>query len=587
MRITYKLIIIVSFFQYNVMAQKGTNSLSVGDILPDVTIDKIINSKNSNIKISAFKDRLLIIDFWSTNCSGCIEALPKFDVLQNHFGDLIKILPVTTEARLLAANFWKKNKYTKNLNLSSVVEDQVLSAYFPHKSIPHEVWIYKGKVVGITSSDYVDTYHINQVLNNENINWPLKYDFYSFDGAKQTLFTLDTNQVDTNFKTIKYAAISDYKEKVNSEGFSGGFGIVRDKKNKTVRTWFLNQPIYISYILNWQNIVHMDSLTKPSYSVDPNQVLWEVADKSKYRYEKKAGYAQDWIKIHGICFESMNPDTGQTDVMVYKTIINDLDRLLGLKVRWEKRKEKILKLVVTSKSNLLAKHNSAKKELLQNLVYELNQQENNPYVFDETKYTESVDIDFNFSSWTDIRTIRNAIKPYGLDLVEEQRVVDKLIFSEIDGGFVLDRKMMADAQLRKIASMKNVKTINLSDGKSFLENNKNKSGIVVTPSGLQYKVLKQGTGVIPKANDKVSIQFTSMLINGQIFQSSFETGKAFITKISDAIPGWKEALSMMHVGSKWILYVPADLAYGQHSLRGTIPPNSPVIFEFELLQITN
>ncbi|WP_158797412.1 FKBP-type peptidyl-prolyl cis-trans isomerase [Pedobacter sp. L105] len=567
------------------MAQKDIKPLTLGDNLPEITINKIINSNLQSFKTSDFKNQLLIIDFWETTCSGCVASLPRYDTLQHQFNYKIKILPVTDEPGTLTVNFWRRNKYTKNVHLPSVIEDKVFSLYFPHKSIPHEVWVNKGKIIAITSSEYVDAYHIKKVLNDEKVDWPLKYDFYSFNGSKQSLFILDSNQVDVKSTAVKYSAISDYREKVNSEGFSGGAGVIRDANSKTVRAYFLNQPIYTSYIQSFAKIVSMDSLVKPSYLVDPNQIVWEVSDRSKYKYETKSGYTQDWIRIHGICFESVNPDTGQADIMVYKSIVNDLDRLLGLHVRWEKRNEKVLKLIITSKSDLLSKHNFNHKNFLQTLVYQLNQKENNPYVFDETGYSEEVNIDFNFSSWTDIQNIRKTIQPYGLDLIEEKRLVDKLIFTEVDGGMVLDSKMMKDADARRRTSIQQAKTIDPTDNKSFLEINKRKVGVVNTPSGLQYKILKQGNGTKPIGNERVSVQYTGMLINGQVFESSFEKGKPFITNTTDVIQGWKEALAGMSVGSKWILYVPAELAYGEHTMRGTIPPNSTLIFELELLQI--
>ncbi len=104
------------------------------------------------------------------------------------------------------------------------------------------------------------------------------------------------------------------------------------------------------------------------------------------------------------------------------------------------------------------------------------------------------------------------------------------------------------------------------------------------PSGLQYKVIKTGTGVKPSLNDKVSVHFTGTLINGKIFDSSYQTGRPFTTKVTELIEGWKEALQLMSEGSKWILYIPSELAYGTHTNHG-IPPNSTLIFEVELLKV--
>jgi thiol-disulfide isomerase/thioredoxin len=430
----------------------GTSNLTVGDQFPDFVIKTIIHSSKRTARTSDFKNQLLIIDFWSTWCPGCIEALPKMDSLQKQFGTKIKILPVTDQAESIVTGFWKANENTRNLRLPSVVEDRLFASYFRHQTIPHEVWIDKGIVIGITTAEYVDVSNIQKVLSGKSVNWPVKNDFYVFDKTKP-LFVPDSNQININRTFLKYAAIDSYKDGINSEGFTGGSGIVRDSKTKTIRVYFLNQPIFNSYLYYWSNVLNMHSLIKPSFSYYPNQFVFETADRLRYQYisKKVSGYEQDWVRKYGICFESVNPDTGQTDKAVYKTVIADLDRLLGLKVRWEKRSEKVLVLVrtaqqdrVKSKSTIpfdetghpVALHYIQKGTLhqfregnLSTLVSIMNQEETNPYVFDETSYQGKVDMDLIFPSWTDIAAIRKALQPYGLDLKEEERIVDKFVFT--------------------------------------------------------------------------------------------------------------------------------------------------------------
>ncbi|SHG10713.1 TlpA family protein disulfide reductase [Pedobacter caeni] len=423
----------------------GLSNLNIGDSLPDFSIPKIINTPKSTAKTSEFKEQLLIIDFWSIYCSGCIEALPKMNALQKLFGNKIKILPVTYESEALVSEFWKKNRNTKGLGLPSVVEDQIFASYFRHQTIPHEVWIYKGKVIAITTSQYVDEPNIRKVLNGESIKWPPKNDFYQFDGNKESLFKLQDAASKANATHLKYAITGAYKEGVNSEGLSGGVGIVRDSIHKTVRTFFLNQDIYTAYLLNWAKKINPYQLVKPSFSNIPNQVVWEVEDKSRYFYDPKTSYLAEWIRGNGICFESLNPDTGQTDKEIASTTITDMNLLLGLNVRWEKRKEKVLLLILKRGGEKLKSSNNIKNKEdhlvnkngiqyfrslpLSTLTYKLNQQKENPYVFDETNYNEAVDLDLKIPSWTDIPAIRKALAKYGLDLIEEERMVDKFVFT--------------------------------------------------------------------------------------------------------------------------------------------------------------
>lgn len=420
--------------------------LKVGDQLPDFIIPKIIRSSREQANTADFKDQLLIIDFWSIYCTGCIEALPKMDSLQKQFGNQLKILPVTFEAKELVENFWKKNKYIQNLSLPSVVEDQYFSSYFRHTSIPHEVWINKGKVIAITTAQYVDESNIKKVLSGSEINWPVKNDFYKFDATKWPLFMLNEDQVGASSPILQYTAIRGYKEGVNSEGLSGGSGIVRNEKKKTIRTFFLNQSIYSAYSVNWNKLINLKDLIKPVLSATANQFLWEVTDRSRYVYDHNKAYQAEWIRKNGICFESLTPDTGQTDVQIAASVVRDLDRLLGLQVRWEKRKEKVLVLIRTTKEGKLKgkppviKGQRFKDEPLSQLIYTINQQEGNPYVFDGTGYKELVDIELNITSWTDIPSIRKELNRYGLDLKEEEREVHKFVFSEVNGGlFIRDQ----------------------------------------------------------------------------------------------------------------------------------------------------
>lgn len=440
----------------NVKLLAGIPDLKIGDSLPDFLIPRIINSDKPAVRTADFKKQLLIIDFWATSCGGCIAALPKLDALQKQFGDKIKILPVTYEPEKLVIDFWSRNRNTRNLALPTVVEDQLFESYFRHQVIPHEVWVYKGKIIAITIPQYVDEHNIRKVLDGEDIKWPVKNDFYTYNGEKQPLFQLNHSQIDTASTPLKYAAISDYKEGIGTA--FGGWGVVRNKGNKTIRAYFLNQSVYNLYFLSWSAVVPAGKLVRPSINL-PNQVVWEVADKSKYIYnpaDPKGAYQEDWTRQHAICFESLNPDTGQTDAEVYQSVISDLNYLLGLNVRWEKREETVLNLVRTTTEDKLKSKTVLKDhddqfqtkgtlQLFRNisingLVYKLNQQAENPYVYDESHYPGKVDLDLDIPSWTDIPAIRKALSKYGLDLKEEKRMVDKLVFTELDGGLLSDSK---------------------------------------------------------------------------------------------------------------------------------------------------
>ena len=124
---------------------------------------------------------------------------------------------------------------------------------------------------------------------------------------------------------------------------------------------------------------------------------------------------------------------------------------------------------------------------------------------------------------------------------------------------------------------------NKTDGAKFLEENKKKPGIKTTASGLQYKVVKEGTGAQPKPTDMVTVNYRGTLIDGTEFDSSYKRGQPATFPVNGVIKGWTEGLQLMKVGSKYQLFVPANLAYGERSVSPELGPNATLIFEVELL----
>jgi FKBP-type peptidyl-prolyl cis-trans isomerase FklB len=122
-------------------------------------------------------------------------------------------------------------------------------------------------------------------------------------------------------------------------------------------------------------------------------------------------------------------------------------------------------------------------------------------------------------------------------------------------------------------------------GEAFLAENKKKEGVKTLPSGLQYKVIKAGTGKKPKLNENVTVHYRGTLIDGAEFDSSYRRGQPASFPVSGVIPGWTEALQLMEEGAKWQLFVPSNLAYGERGTGGIIGPNATLIFEIELISV--
>jgi thiol-disulfide isomerase/thioredoxin len=448
--IIISLIISVSCKQQNKKGQDDSgkpasifpgSTVNIGDNVPDISIPKIINSDKSSAEISDYKDKLLILDFWSTGCSGCIKGLPLLDELQKKFGDRIAILPVTPESDTLISKFLKKNKYTKNLTLPMVVEDKALGEIFRYKNITHDVWIYKGKLIAVTGSEYADDHNIQLILDGKSVNWPVKNDFLPPFNYDKPLHVVKPGDNSDKGNPSQYSVVLGYIPDATSKQ-----GTSYDSVTHARRIYFVNFSILPAYIVNW-------------YFLDPktnempanNQIVLEVKDRTKYcynedpndhQYDPKWGYRAEWNIKNQISYESVAIDLKQDPKEQYRTVIRDLDRLLGLSGRWEIRKTKCL-ILVNSRNNTKLKTNGGdyintadstikkyKNAQLQDFVWRMNEYSNNPRVIDETNYKGNVDMELDFNSWEDIPAIRKALQKYGLDLKEEVRDLRMFVLTE-------------------------------------------------------------------------------------------------------------------------------------------------------------
>ncbi len=160
----------------------------------------------------------------------------------------------------------------------------------------------------------------------------------------------------------------------------------------------------------------------------------------------------------------------------------------------------------------------------------------------------------------------------------------KPLLSEEEARAVL-MQLQEETRKKQAEKAQQMGASNKTEGETFLAANKNKEGVVTLPSGLQYKILQAGTGPKPAATDSVVCNYRGTLINGTEFDSSYKRGQPATFPVNGVIKGWTEVLQLMPVGSKWQLFIPAQLAYGDRGAGADIGPNATLIFEVELLSI--
>ena len=205
--------------------------------------------------------------------------------------------------------------------------------------------------------------------------------------------------------------------------------------------------------------------------------------------------------------------------------------------------------------------------------------------FENPNYTVNMDDNMEKLSYAIGVSIGKNFKQSGFDSLSEVAFLQAIHDVANDKEISLtdqEIQIFISTEFQKLAERKREK--DKAAGEAYLAENAKKDGVIVTESGLQYEILVEGNGPIPKAEDIIEANYVGSFIDGTEFDSSEKQGRPLVIGVSQVIPGWTEALKMMPVGSKWRLVIPYDIAYGPNGTRG-IPPNSTLIFEMELLGI--
>lgn len=182
--------------------------------------------------------------------------------------------------------------------------------------------------------------------------------------------------------------------------------------------------------------------------------------------------------------------------------------------------------------------------------------------------------------------VAKSVKDQGLESIDSEAIAKA--FKDVFEGNTLEiseeeANIVLQEYFGKLANKK--QQVNIEAGKKFLDENAKREGVVTTSTGLQYEVLKEGSGDSPKETDQVTVHYHGTLIDGTVFDSSVDRGQPATFPVNGVIPGWVEALQLMNTGAKYKLFIPSDLAYGERGAGGAIGPHATLIFEVELISI--
>jgi thiol-disulfide isomerase/thioredoxin len=299
----YILVLLMTILQVGFIKTYGQTKIG----LP---IDLNINVKllgNRSLNLEKFKDKLLIIDFFNTYCTSCIEAMPKNNLIQQNNRDII-ILPVSYEKHDRIKSFFKSNDYVKNNKLPIVVEDEELSVLFPHQSVSHMVWIYNGKLIAITMGDMLTDGNVKQVLAGKDVsNWPLKDDFFVPEESDESI----------REGMIFGSKISSYVNGATTE-------YQLDTIGNKVSLKMVNAPIIAAFNYLYNEIEPLPLMKKERVVLKVSQIE---------RFEKPdTMIMSSWLQKYAFCYETTWP-IGIDKKMMHRSIISELSNRLGIEVQ--------------------------------------------------------------------------------------------------------------------------------------------------------------------------------------------------------------------------------------------------------------
>lgn len=430
-------------------------SLEKGDKVPDLEFTSLINAKKKSYRLSDFKGKLLILDFWATWCSSCVAALPKLNELQKKFKDQIQIIGVTDQKFEKIEKFYSQRMEMQNYNLvfPTVTDDRVLANYWPHQTISHLVWINEaGEVIAITDSEEVTESNIRDILMGANVKLKPKTDrkirsdvnldeAFALEKLSEPLYQNEgVTEGGIRYKSIITKRVDDITSGI-SQNFTGRILC----QNVLLESLFMNAYSY-------ENLPTGEFL----FSFPVNKFRWEVGENHFYNLPSDTLSMLEFWKDNNnyFCYELVFPDFYEGAKLVpgrkndlrfiaMNIMKQDLKKWTGFTSQMETRITKVLVLKLKDSNKLVSPINYEKTEIdpsLKSAIFKntrmlhfkrtLHQMlQYAPPLIDETNYAGMINfkLECNLSN---IECLKIELQKFGLELVEELRKIPLLVVSK-------------------------------------------------------------------------------------------------------------------------------------------------------------
>lgn len=415
------------------MSQAQTiRPLTTGNRVPDIIIGYNVNNPSQKTKLSGSSSKLVLLNFFSSNCGSCMKDLKKLDSMQEHFGNSIKILNITKEEPgELKKNFARRKWSFPKIPLWKASGD--LLKLFPYESIPHHVWLDSNfKISYITIGANANPKNISRFLSGEKMDFVTKSDLEDFD-ENQPLWLEGNGRL---YNHLQYYSF--IMKKIS--GFNGHrINRFADKSNSTVGFKAYNIPLLTLIKSAWGGYPY-------SIFSNNNRVALEISDPAPFTQPTEPNQYKAWEESNAFCYVLSLPDSRKEEL--YQIMQQDISRFFNYDIKIEKRKTACLVLVRTSAidrirstgfanktrsggTDSIVRHNITVSDFVRSLNT-MNPELTTPFI-DGTNYTLNVDL--KLGAWyTEIEKLRTELRKYDLDLVEEERTINILVIRDKKEG---------------------------------------------------------------------------------------------------------------------------------------------------------
>lgn len=444
-----KFLLLVIGALFPIFSSAQTALLNVGDKIPDINLNKLVNCNTASIALGQLKGKIIILDFGGTTCGACVKSLPDLNTLQKKYNDNLQIFWVTNDPSDRLQRFCTNNRIGKTIRIPMIAQDTLLNKYFPHIETPYEVWIdQQGIVTAFTDPKLVDEKHIVAMINRQPIEWPFSGKDITFDRKNSMLTWSRSFDVKAYPSTVYHSIFTNH-----FPGFLSSSCEIKDTTRNLVTYLYINYPILELYWqqFHWLSEHHFE----PRYMNAPVYYKLNVKDTSKLLGAGMTYFADRlWNQNHTFCYEASFP-LSMSERQRRQKIVSDLNTYSGFNANLEDEITECWVLRrVTSGNNFetvnlpiihpgegaeaevavyrLEKEHSKIVKSVGELINYLNKIPGRPPLLDETGLQDEgkLGIKIEKAELTDLELTRKRLAKYGLDVEPEMRKVQMFVITD-------------------------------------------------------------------------------------------------------------------------------------------------------------